>query len=132
MIDFKVALIDGAFHDVDSSVRLEDTARCDARRTQEGRCQAAGADHEGRGRDPGGLYPAASATSPAGAARSVVRTAAAMPSPSTRPAPLANMFAEDDHRLRLDVPGRAVFTMQFSHYEAVPQNISDEIQAKFA
>ncbi len=28
--------------------------------------------------------------------------------------------------------GRAVFTMQFDHYEAVPQNISDEIQKKYA
>jgi len=25
-----------------------------------------------------------------------------------------------------------VFTMQFDHYEAVPQNISDEIQKKYA
>jgi len=25
-----------------------------------------------------------------------------------------------------------VFSMQFDHYEAVPQNISDEIQKKYA
>jgi elongation factor G len=28
--------------------------------------------------------------------------------------------------------GRANFTMQFDHYEPVPQNISDEIQKKYA
>ena len=28
--------------------------------------------------------------------------------------------------------GRAQFTMQFDHYEPVPQNISDEIQKKYA
>ena len=28
--------------------------------------------------------------------------------------------------------GRANFTMQFSHYDSVPQNISEEIQAKYA
>jgi len=28
--------------------------------------------------------------------------------------------------------GRANFTMQFDHYEAVPQNISEEIQKKYA
>ena len=28
--------------------------------------------------------------------------------------------------------GRANFSMSFDHYEAVPQNISDEIQKKFA
>lgn len=34
--------------------------------------------------------------------------------------------------LRSMSSGRAVFTMQFDHYEAVPQNISDEIQKKYA
>jgi elongation factor G len=34
--------------------------------------------------------------------------------------------------LRSMSSGRANFTMQFDHYEPVPQNISDEIQAKFA
>ena len=36
---------------------------------------------------------------------------------------------------RIDVgmtAGRAVFTMQLDHYDAVPQNISDEIQKKYA
>ncbi len=45
--------------------------------------------------------------------------------------PLANMFGYIN-TLRSMSSGRAVFTMQFDHYEAVPQNISDEIQAKFA
>ncbi|MAJ76716.1 MAG: elongation factor G, partial [Roseobacter sp.] len=45
--------------------------------------------------------------------------------------PLANMFGYIN-TLRSMSSGRANFTMQFSHYEPVPQNISDEIQAKFA
>ena len=45
--------------------------------------------------------------------------------------PLANMFGYIDN-LRSMSQGRANFTMQFDHYEAVPQNISEEIQAKFA
>ena len=45
--------------------------------------------------------------------------------------PLANMFGYIN-TLRSMSSGRANFTMQFDHYEAVPQNISDEIQAKFA
>ena len=45
--------------------------------------------------------------------------------------PLANMFGYIN-TLRSMSSGRAHFTMQFSHYEPVPQNISDEIQAKFA
>ena len=45
--------------------------------------------------------------------------------------PLANMFGYINN-LRSMSSGRAVFTMQFDHYEAVPQNISDEIQKKYA
>jgi elongation factor G len=45
--------------------------------------------------------------------------------------PLANMFGYIN-TLRSMSSGRAQFTMQFDHYEPVPQNISEEIQAKFA
>jgi elongation factor G len=45
--------------------------------------------------------------------------------------PLANMFGYIN-TLRSMSSGRANFTMQFSHYEPVPSNISEEIQAKFA
>ena len=45
--------------------------------------------------------------------------------------PLANMFGYINN-LRSMSSGRANFTMQFDHYEPVPQNISDEIQAKVA
>ena len=34
--------------------------------------------------------------------------------------------------LRSMTEGRASFTMEFDHYDAVPQNISDEIQKKYA
>ena len=57
IIDFEVQLIDGKYHDVDSSALAFEIARPrrDARSGPEGRHQAARADHEGRGRDPGGL-----------------------------------------------------------------------------
>jgi elongation factor G len=45
--------------------------------------------------------------------------------------PLANMFGYIN-TLRSMSSGRANFTMQFSHYEPVPSNISEEIQKKFA
>ena len=45
--------------------------------------------------------------------------------------PLANMFGYIN-TLRSMSSGRANFSMQFDHYEAVPSNISEEIQAKFA
>src|ERR1700676_2569547 len=45
--------------------------------------------------------------------------------------PLANMFCYVNN-LRSMSQGRATFTMQFDHYADVPRAIADEIQAKFA
>ena len=45
--------------------------------------------------------------------------------------PLKEMFGYISH-LRSATKGRASFTMQFHHYEAVPRNVADEIIAKSA
>ena len=45
--------------------------------------------------------------------------------------PLANMFGYVN-TLRSMSQGRATFTMQFDHYEQVPSNVAQEVQAKFA
>ena len=45
--------------------------------------------------------------------------------------PLANMFGYINN-LRSMSSGRAVFSMEFDHYDAVPENISQEIQKKYA
>jgi elongation factor G len=45
--------------------------------------------------------------------------------------PLANMFGYVN-TLRSMSQGRATFTMQFDHYEQVPKAVADEVQAKFA
>jgi elongation factor G len=45
--------------------------------------------------------------------------------------PLANMFGYVN-TLRSMSQGRAAFTMQFDHYAQVPQNVAEEVQAKFA
>ena len=45
--------------------------------------------------------------------------------------PLANMFSYVNN-LRSMSQGRATFTMQFDHYEQVPQNVALEVQAKYA
>ena len=58
VVDLKVTLIDGDYHDVDSSaLAFEIAARMAlARGAAEGRPGAARADHEGRGGDAGGLH----------------------------------------------------------------------------
>jgi elongation factor G len=45
--------------------------------------------------------------------------------------PLANMFSYVNN-LRSMSQGRATFTMQFDHYSEVPKAIADEVQAKYA
>src|SRR5437763_9684957 len=45
--------------------------------------------------------------------------------------PLANMICYVN-QLRSMSQGRATFTMQFDHYEQVPSNVAQEVQAKYA
>ena len=58
VVDLKVSLIDGAYHDVDSSALAFEIACAHgaARGAAEGRSGAARADHEGRGGDARGLH----------------------------------------------------------------------------
>ena len=58
VVDLKVTLIDGKYHDVDSSaLAFEIAARAAlARSAAEGQARPARADHEGRGGDAGGLH----------------------------------------------------------------------------
>ena len=133
VIDFKVTLIDGAFHDVDSSVMaFELCARAAMREglkkagvkllepvmkvevvTPEEYTGTVNGDLTKRRGQVQGQEPRGNSTAIAGTV------------------PLANMFGYINN-LRSMTSGRANFTMQFSHYEAVPQNISEEIQSKYA
>ena len=133
VIDFKVALIDGKFHDVDSSVLAFEIA---ARMGMREGMKKAGAKmlepimkvevvtpEEYTGGIIGDL------TSRRGQVQGQDTRGNAIAIDCY--VPLANMFGYIN-TLRSMSSGRANFTMQFDHYEGVPQNISDEIQAKFA
>ena len=133
VIDFKVQLLDGAYHDVDSSVLAFEIAGRAAMR--EG-LKKAGAKllepimkvevvtpEEFTGSVIGDLTSRrgqVQGQEPRGNANVVNAFV-----------PLANMFKYVD-TLRSMSQGRAQFTMQFDHYEPVPQAISQEIQAKYA
>ncbi len=133
VIDFKVALVDGAFHDVDSSVLAFEIA---ARAAMRDGLKKAGAKllepimkvevvtpEEYTGSVIGDLT----------SRRGMVQGQDSRGNANVINAfvPLANMFGYINN-LRSMSSGRAVFTMQFDHYDAVPQNISDEIQKKYA
>jgi len=133
VIDFKVALIDGKFHDVDSSVMAFEIAgrmcmreglrRAGAKMlepimkvevvTPEDYCGGIIGDLTSRRGQVSGQEPRGNAIA------------------IEANVPLANMFGYIN-TLRSMSSGRANFSMQFSHYDSVPSNISEEIQAKFA
>ena len=133
VIDFKVALIDGKFHDVDSSVLAFEIA---ARMCMREGMRRAGAKllepimkvevvtpEEYTGGIIGDL------TSRRGQVQGQDSRGNAIAIDCF--VPLANMFGYIN-TLRSMSSGRANFTMQFDHYDPVPQNISEEIQSKYA
>ena len=133
VIDFKVALIEGKYHDVDSSVMAFEIA---GRMGMREGLKKAGAKllepimkvevvtpEEYTGGIIGDL------TSRRGMVQGQDTRGNAIAIEAN--VPLANMFGYIN-TLRSMSSGRANFSMQFSHYDSVPQNISDEIKAKFA
>lgn len=133
VIDFKVELIDGKYHDVDSSVMAFEIA---GRMGMREGLRKAGAKmlepimkvevvtpEEYTGGIIGDL------TSRRGTVQGQDTRGNAIAIDAN--VPLANMFGYIN-TLRSMSSGRANFTMQFGHYDTVPSNISEEIQAKFA
>ena len=133
VVDVKVELIDGAYHEVDSSALAFEIA---ARAAMREALQKAGSvllepimkvevvtpenfmgDVIGDLNSRRGQIIGTDTRGNAAVVNSMV--------------PLANMFSYVNN-LRSMSQGRATFTMQFDHYERVPQNVAEEVQAKYA
>jgi elongation factor G len=133
VVDIKVSLIDGAYHDVDSSamafeicartalrealreggsVLLEPIMKVEVVTPEDYTGSVIGDLNSRRGQIQGQDM------------RGNANVISAM-------VPLANMFSYVNN-LRSMSQGRATFTMQFDHYEQVPQNVAIEVQAKYA
>jgi len=133
MLDIKVTLNDGAYHDVDSSVMafeiagraafregaqkagpklLEPIMRVEVVTPDDYMGDVIGDLNSRRGQISGTEQ------------RGVATVINAM-------VPLANMFGYVNN-LRSMSQGRAQYTMHFDHYEQVPQAVSDEVRAKLA
>ncbi len=133
LIDFKATLVDGAYHDVDSSVMAFEIAARAAFR--EGIPKAGPkllepimsvevvTPEEYMGDVIGDLNSRRGQVSGMDT-RGNARVVNAM-------VPLASMFGYVN-TLRSMSQGRAQYTMQFDHYEQVPQNVADEIREKYA
>ncbi|WP_114390536.1 elongation factor G [Notoacmeibacter marinus] len=133
MLGVKATLTDGAYHDVDSSVLAFEIA---ARAAFREGAQKAGAqllepimkvevvtpeDYMG---DVIGDLNSRRGQIQGTESRGIVQVINAY-------VPLANMFKYVDS-LRSSTQGRAQYTMHFDHYEPVPSNVAQEIQAKYA
>ncbi|MDA0369383.1 MAG: elongation factor G [Proteobacteria bacterium] len=133
LIDFKCRLVDGAYHDVDSSVMafeiaaraaireaipklgvklLEPIMKVEVVTPEEYMGDVIGDLNSRRGQ--------INSTEPRGNATAI-----------SSMVPLANMFGYVN-TLRSMSQGRAQFTMHFDHYQQVPQAVSDEVRAKLA
>ena len=133
VVDIKIALTDGAYHEVDSSaiafeiasraalreglqkagsVLLEPIMKVEVTTPEEYLGGVIGDLNSRRGQIVG--------TSNRGNAQIV-----------NAMVPLANMFGYINN-LRSMSQGRASYTMQFDHYDQVPSNVAQEVQKKFA
>ena len=133
MIDFKAVLVDGGYHDVDSSVLAFEIAARAAFREGIRKCMPKLLEpvmkvevvtpEEYMGDVIGDLNSRrgqVSGMDQRGNARVIDSTV-----------PLANLFGYVN-TLRSMSQGRAQFTMLFDHYEQVPQHVADEVCAKNA
>jgi elongation factor G len=133
MLDVKVTLTDGAYHDVDSSVMAFEIASRAAFR--EGALRAGPKLLEPIMKVEvvtpedyvGGII--GDLTSRRGQVRGQESRGNA--SVISAMVPLANMFGYVNN-LRSMSQGRAQFTMQFDHYAQAPQGVAEEVKAKFA
>ncbi len=133
IIDFEIKLLDGAYHDVDSSALafeiagraamrevaaksgiklLEPVMKVEVVTPEDFMGDVIGDLNSRRGQIQG--------TDSRGNAQVVEGMV-----------PLANMFGYVN-TLRSFTQGRAQYTMQFSHYEEVPSNVAEEVKAKLA
>jgi elongation factor G len=133
MVDMKVTLYDGAFHEVDSStIAFEIASRAAVR---EG-CEKAGVKLLEPIMDVEVVTPGdflGGVIGDLNSRRGQIRNQEMRGNATVVRAfvPLANMFGYVS-QLRSQSQGRASYTMQFAHYADVPRNVADEVRAKYA
>ena len=134
MVDMKVTLYDGDYHEVDSSARSPSRSpRAQAMR--EG-CDKAGVKLLEPIMDVEVVTPGDFVGGVIGdinSRRGQIRSQEMRGNATVIRAnvPLANMFGYVS-QLRSMSQGRAMYTMQFAHYAEVPRNVAEEVKAKYA
>ena len=133
LVDMKVSLFDGAFHEVDSSAIAFEIA---ARAAMKEGCEKGGVKILEPIMDVEVVTPGDFVGGVIGdinSRRGQIRDQQMRGNATVIRAyvPLANMFGYVS-QLRSMSTGRASYTMQFAHYADVPRNVADEVRAKYA
>ena len=133
VIDFKIRLVDGAYHDVDSSVMAFEIA---GRAAFKELVQKAGPKLLEPIMDVEVITPEdyfGGVVGDLNSRRGMIKGSEMRGNSQVVKAnvPLSNMFGYVN-TLRSLSQGRAQFTMTFSHYDHVPQNVADEVSKKYA
>jgi elongation factor G len=133
MVDMRVTLFDGDFHEVDSSTIAFEIA---ARQAMREGCEKAGVKLLEPIMDVEVVTPGEFVGNIIGdlnSRRGRIRSQEMRGNATVIRAhvPLANMFGYVS-QLRSLSQGRAPYTMQFAHYAEVPRNVAEEVKAKYA
>ena len=133
MVDMKVTLFDGAFHEVDSSAIAFEIA---TRAAMKEACEKGGVKLLEPIMDVEVVTPGdfvGGVIGDVNSRRGQIRDQQMRGNATVVRAyvPLANMFWYVS-QLRSMSQGRASYTMQFAHYADVPRNVADEVKAKYA
>jgi elongation factor G len=133
LIDFKATLVDGAFHDVDSSVLAFEIAARAAMREAKSQLKVKLLEPVMKVEVVTPDEYTGSVIGDLNSRRGQIRDQEMRGNATVVNAmvPLANMFGYINN-LRSATQGRAQFTMQFDHYEPVPQAVADEVISKIA
>ena len=133
VLDFKVELYDGAFHDVDSSVLAFEIASRAALRENKDKLGLALLEPVMKVEVVTPEEYTGSVIGDLNSRRGQIQDQEMRGNANVVHAmvPLANMFGYVNN-LRSMTQGRANYTMQFDHYEKVPQAVADEVRAKLA
>jgi elongation factor G len=133
LIDFKATLVDGAYHDVDSSVLAFEIAARAAMREAKGKMRVKLLEPIMKVEVVTPDEYTGSVIGDLNSRRGQIRDQEMRGNATVVNAmvPLANMFGYVNN-LRSATQGRAQFTMQFDHYEPVPQAVADQVISKIA
>jgi len=130
IVDVKVTIFDGSYHDVDSNeMAFKIAGSMASKRASASQTGAARTDHEGRSGDSGRLLRRHRRRSESRRGQIIGMEDSPSGKVVTADVPLAEMF-QYSTAMRSMSQGRANYTMEFAKYMEVPSNVADVVMKK--